>query len=384
MPERRRVSLALLLVALTACGRQPSPGAATIRGSAGADEGPRIATSPDNVHVEYRVYGHGEPAVLLVHGWANDANYWHAQLDVLKARYTVVALNLAGHGASGNNRSDWSIASYAQDVAAVARQIPNARLVVVGHSMGAAVALVAAPLIGARLRGVIAVEALRTVGLPPLAPAEIEQRVAPFRTDFVGETRRMVSGSLFPRDADRALVQKVAYDMSLEPPGIAVASLRSLLSMDFASVLPAVHVPVYAINSDLLPTDAARIRAPRRRSDSRWRTAASHRRAAGGETTGRDRCSPSPGRAGGATCRAAASPCRGGRNPTRRRAAAGAAFPRSPALPRRETRSAARARCAAGRCPAPDGTRTAAAARRSAARAPAAARGALPAAPRAD
>src|SRR5438045_9186128 len=106
MPERRRVSLALLLVALTACGRQPSPGAATTSGDAGADEGPRIATSPDNVHVEYRVYGHGEPAVLLVHGWANDADYWHAQLDVLKARYTVVALNLAGHGASGNNRSE--------------------------------------------------------------------------------------------------------------------------------------------------------------------------------------------------------------------------------------------------------------------------------------
>jgi pimeloyl-ACP methyl ester carboxylesterase len=171
-----------------------------------------------------------------------------------------VALNLAGHGASGNNRSDWSIANYAQDVAAVARQIPNAHLVLVGHSMGATVALVAAPLIGERVSGVIAVEALRSVGQPPLPPAEIEQRIAPLRTDFVGATRRMVSGSLFPRDADPVLVQKVAYDMSLEPPAIAVASLRSLLSMDFASVLPAVHVPVFAINSDLLPTDAARIR----------------------------------------------------------------------------------------------------------------------------
>src|SRR2546427_5818881 len=145
MPERRRVSLALLLVALTACGRQPSPGAATTSGDAGADEGPRIATSPDNVHVEYRVYGHGEPAVLLVHGWANDANYWHAQLDALKARYTVVALNLAGHGASGNNRSDWSIASYAQDVAAGGRQVPHAPPGVGGHSMGAAGAPLAAP-----------------------------------------------------------------------------------------------------------------------------------------------------------------------------------------------------------------------------------------------
>jgi pimeloyl-ACP methyl ester carboxylesterase len=53
------------------------------------------------------VYGHGEPALLLVHGWACDENYWHAQLDALKSRYTVVTIDLAGHGASGANRTDW-------------------------------------------------------------------------------------------------------------------------------------------------------------------------------------------------------------------------------------------------------------------------------------
>src|SRR2546430_6251210 len=126
--------------------------------------------------------------------------------------------------------------------------------------MGAAVALAATPLIGTRVIGVIAVEALRSVGLPPLSSAEIEQRVAPFRADFVAETRKLVAGSLFTRDANPALVQKVAYDMSLEPPAIAIASMRALLSMDFAAVLPGVHVPVFAINSDLLPTDAPRIR----------------------------------------------------------------------------------------------------------------------------
>src|SRR5919108_5675393 len=145
MPERRSASLALLLATLTACGHRSAPPAS------GAGEGPRIATSADNVHIEYYVYGHGEPAVVLVHGWANDANYWHAQIPVLKPRYTVVALNLAGHGASGSNRSDWSIANYARDVAAVAREIPNAHLVLVGHSMGAAVVLAAVPLIGERV-----------------------------------------------------------------------------------------------------------------------------------------------------------------------------------------------------------------------------------------
>src|SRR5204862_27813 len=103
-------------------------------------------------------------------------------------------------------------------------------------SMGAAVSLAATPLIGTRVIGVIAVEALRSVGLPPLSPSEIEQRIAPFRADFVGETRKLVAGSLFTRDANPLLVQKVAYDMSLEPPAIAVASMRSLLSMDFAAV----------------------------------------------------------------------------------------------------------------------------------------------------
>jgi pimeloyl-ACP methyl ester carboxylesterase len=216
--------------------------------------------SPDNVHIEYRVYGAGDPAVVLVHGWASDANYWHEQLDALKAHYTVVALNLAGHGASGNNRGDWSIANYAQDVAAVARQLPNPRLVLVGHSMGAAVSLEAVPLIGTRVIGVITVEALRSVGLPPPAAPEIEQRLKPFSADFIGETRKLVTTSLFTRDAAPTLVQKVAYDMSLEPPEIAIASMRSLLSTDLTAVLPAVHVPVYAINSDMLPTDAARIR----------------------------------------------------------------------------------------------------------------------------
>ena len=259
---------ALLLGAVTACsqhpGPAPAPGATTAPAAAAPavappGAGPRIVMSPDFVHIEYRLYGHGEPAVLLVHGWACDADYWQAQIEPLAAHYTVVAMNLAGHGASGSNRSDWSIANYAQDVAAVARDIPNRQLVLVGHSMGGAVVLAATPLLGDRVIGIIAVEALRTVGLPPLKARDIEQRVAPFRADFIGATRHMVTTSLFPKDADHLLVQKVAYDMSLEPAAVAVPSMQALLAMDFAPLLPAIHVPVYAINSDLVPTDAARI-----------------------------------------------------------------------------------------------------------------------------
>jgi pimeloyl-ACP methyl ester carboxylesterase len=259
----------LLVLLLGACSRHaatpPAPptataGATQVPAAADPGEGPRLTMSPDGVHIEYRVLGHGEPTVILVHGWACDANYWNEQLAALTAHYTVVPVNLAGHGGSGSNRTDWSIANYAGDVAAVAKQLPGTHLVLVGHAMGASVALAATPLIGPRVIGIVAVDALRSLGEPPLPAPEIARRVAPFRADFVGATRRLVTESLFAPNANRTLVQKVAYDMSLEPPAIAVASLEGLLSLDLTALLPQIHVPVYVINSDLVPTDAKRIR----------------------------------------------------------------------------------------------------------------------------
>jgi pimeloyl-ACP methyl ester carboxylesterase len=261
MRMARGASLLLLAVlGLAACSPGGKPAAGAPAPASAPDEGPRIVMAEDLVHLEYRVLGRGEPAVLLVHGWCGNAGYWGSQIDALKSRYTVVALDLAGHGASGANRTDWSIESYAADVAAVARQIPNAQLVLVGHSMGADVALAAVRRIGPRVIGVIAVDALRSVGMPPLTAAEIEAKVAPFRDDFVGATRSLVTERLFEKGADPLLVQKVAYDMSLRSPAVAVPTLAKLLSFDLATVLPSVHVPVYAINSDLAPTEADRIR----------------------------------------------------------------------------------------------------------------------------
>ncbi len=254
--------LVIAALGLAACGHSGQPPAATAPAptAAPADEGPRIVMSDDMVHLEYRVLGHGEPAVILIHGWCGNADYWHAQFDALKARYTVVAVDLAGHGASGANRTDWSIGNYAGDLASIARQLPGSRIVLVGHSMGATVALAAAPRIGPRVIGIIAVDALRSVGLPPLSAGEIAAKVAPFRSDFVGATRALVTDKLFEKGADPLLVQKVAYDMSLRSPAVAVPTLEKLLGLDLAPLLANVRVPVYAINSDLAPTDAERIR----------------------------------------------------------------------------------------------------------------------------
>jgi pimeloyl-ACP methyl ester carboxylesterase len=265
----RHAALTLVLaLALAACSKNqtPAPGAQTPPSAANApvaagNGAPQIATSADGVHIEYHVYGKGEPAVILIHGWSCDGNYWSAQLADLKAKYTTVTVDLAGHGASGRNRTDWSIGNFGEDVAAVARQLQNMKIVLVGHSMGGPVALEATRRIGDRVIGIIAVDSLKTMGQPVPSDAQVKAWVQPFRDDFIGHTREFVSGTLFTKDADPKFVQKVAYDMGLEPQDVAVPAMESLLRMDFAKVLPDIHVPIVAINSSLPPAvDEARVR----------------------------------------------------------------------------------------------------------------------------
>src|SRR5678815_5932342 len=91
--------IATLVTALAfiACSKQeppppaPSPAAASEK-SEPAEGAARIAIAPDGVHVQYRVYGSGEPALVFVHGWSCDSNYWREQIPVFRKKYTVVTV----------------------------------------------------------------------------------------------------------------------------------------------------------------------------------------------------------------------------------------------------------------------------------------------------
>jgi pimeloyl-ACP methyl ester carboxylesterase len=207
------------------------------------------------------VYGSGDPAVILIHGWSADSNYWSAQLPALKSRYTTVTVDLAGHGGSSKNRTDWSMGAFGEDVAAVARQLQNAKIILVGHAMGGPVALEATRRIGDRVIGIIAVDSLRTIGQPPVSEREVAMRMKPFRENFIGQTRDFVAANFFTKDADPAFIRKVSEDMSLEPSEVAIPTMEALMRMDYAKVVPDIKVPVIAINADHSgATDDERIR----------------------------------------------------------------------------------------------------------------------------
>ena len=250
---------------LVACGKQepppPAPPAASTEKAEPAEGAPRIAITPDGVHVQYRVYGSGEPALVFIHGWSCDSNYWRQQVPEFKKKYTVITVDLAGHGGTDSNRSEWSITNFGQDVATAVAAVPNQKLILVGHSMGGPVAIEAARLLGDRVVGIIGVDTFRSIGGPVPTAAQLDAAVKPFQANFIGYTREMVSKHLFAPGANAELVSKVSADMSLSPEKVAIPSLRAVLGYDFGPPLKEIDVPVVTINSDLgEPINELRIR----------------------------------------------------------------------------------------------------------------------------
>ena len=261
-------ALVLSLLALSACSKQetpPPPPPAAANDKAEPVEGtPRIVISPDGTHVQYHVYGASEsdePALVLIHGWSCDSNYWREQVPALKSRYTVVTVDLAGHGGTDANRSDWSMERFGQDVASAVAPVPNRQLILVGHSMGGPVAIEAARLLKSRVIGIIGVDTFKTIGAPLPSAAQLDSILKPFEANFIGHTRELVATHFFAPGADPQLAQKIAYDMSLSPPKVAIPAMRAVLSYDFAAPLKEIAVPIVAINSDLgEPVNELRIR----------------------------------------------------------------------------------------------------------------------------
>ncbi len=258
------LAAALFIVACSQQETPPPPPPAANDKAEPAEGAPRIAIAPDGIHVQYRVYGPSdttEPALVFIHGWSCDSNYWREQVPEFKKKYTVVTVDLAGHGGTDGSRSDWSMARFGQDVATALAAVPNNQLVLVGHSMGGPVAIEAARLLKGRVVGIIGVDTFKTIGAPPLSAAQLDAAVKPFEANFIGHTRDVVAKYFFAPGTDRALANKVAYDMSLSPPDVAIPAMRAVLGYDFSAPLKEVTVPIVAINSDLgEPVNELRIR----------------------------------------------------------------------------------------------------------------------------
>jgi flavin reductase (DIM6/NTAB) family NADH-FMN oxidoreductase RutF/pimeloyl-ACP methyl ester carboxylesterase len=101
----------------------------------------------------------GVPVVFL-HGVGMALEAWEPQIEALASRYDVIALDLLGHGGSSLPPADARLADYSDHVVALLDALSIPAAVIVGHSMGALIALDVALSNPARVLGVAALNAV--------------------------------------------------------------------------------------------------------------------------------------------------------------------------------------------------------------------------------
>ncbi len=178
----------------------------------------------DGSKIHYVTAGHGPTTVVLIHGWTCDHTLWEAQLEGLKNRYRVVALDLPGHGRS-DPAPDYSMKRFARAVEAVMRAVKAPKAVLIGHSMGGAVMLEFARLYREKVLAIVALDAF----FPDAQAAkELESWPARFQGPGAAKARAEMVRGMFTDATTAEMRRRIEAVMLGTRPEVAAGAMRGI------------------------------------------------------------------------------------------------------------------------------------------------------------
>lgn len=217
--------------------------------------------SKDQSEIAYDVVGDGSTAIVFVHGWTCDRTFWAEQIPYFLKKFTVVTLDLAGHGASGTERTGWTIEAFAEDVASVVNRLGLEQVTLVGHSLGGLVVLEAAHKLPHQTTGVVIVDELMNTSDQYSWFEQMLVYLA-LKISFESSMDFIVRESMFTSSSDRDLVEKVVQAMANSPKVPAVESMVDAggyfdyFNDNATSTLNRLEVPVAIVNAGIPPVKA--------------------------------------------------------------------------------------------------------------------------------
>ncbi|MCL7488935.1 MAG: alpha/beta hydrolase [Desulfobulbaceae bacterium] len=221
----------------------------------------RTLRSHDGIPMACDCRGQGEPLLLFIHGWTCRRDYWQPQLAFFEEHHKVAAPDLPGHGnSSAGDRQCWSVTNFGLDIAAAAKESAAERVILIGHSMGGAVALEAARRLGKMVDAVVLVDTF-VIDYGGLSAETIQAIAAPFEDDFASAIAALVEQT--STVATPALLkERLVREMSAADPAWALPVWRDLLAWDPKPAFEELQVVIHAVNGALIPDSARERCAP--------------------------------------------------------------------------------------------------------------------------
>ena len=222
----------------------------------------KTVNSFDGVSINFDNEGKGKPVIILVHGWSNTKSIWKTQVSHFSKKYRVIAVDLPGFGKSGNNRSEWTIASYGEDISSIIKQLNLKEVVLIGFSLGAPIVIEAAKRVPDHVIGVVLVDALQEVEMkipPPMA-----HYIDSVYMDLVNypTKEKILKGDFIKNNIDSSFNQIVTFLKDASHIGWreSLASSIKWQNEHCTQSIKVVEAPIVAINSDLEPTNVEAFR----------------------------------------------------------------------------------------------------------------------------
>lgn len=202
--------------------------------------------------------GGGECLIVPIHGWACRRSHWAGQLSLMSAFGEVLAIDLPGHGDSAQTLPvAASVKGLAEQLAALIEQQRNKRpVLLLGHSMGGAVALEAARLME-NVSGVVLVDTF-VIPYGDVSEQMASEIESAFADDFVAAMGNLIEANTCD-DLPAVLKQLLHHDMASAAPSWALPLWGDLLRWQPNEALAANKGRTFAINGGILP-DVARQR----------------------------------------------------------------------------------------------------------------------------
>jgi pimeloyl-ACP methyl ester carboxylesterase len=198
----------------------------------------------DSGLVHYEALGRGKP-LLLLHGWLGSWRYWVPVMEELSIEYRVYAFDLWGYGDSDRRNGYYDVESYVRLLDAFIENlgILHMPLPVVGHSLGAVVALLWAARNPDRIDRIMAVS-LPLVGNVINRRLMTPEALSLFDRAFNVQPPDFAALQLETRKADEEAIMN---------------SVRSVMSLDMSQELNRIELPVLLVYGDrddiVTPTD---------------------------------------------------------------------------------------------------------------------------------
>jgi len=219
----------------------------------------------NNMTLSYEVYGNGPITLLFIHGSFIDQTYWAGQVAHFKNRYTVITIDLAGHGQSGTSREQWTIGSMADDVVYFVKELMLKNVILIAHSLGADIALIVATRCPAPFIGFIALDIFKNAAtpLPPQFRSQVAGILENAKKDFGATSEQYAQMALLTPDTPQWIADKIRHAYSHAHVPMGLATLPEFFEMDKVEkkLLPLLEWPLHLINVNYMPTNEEALKA---------------------------------------------------------------------------------------------------------------------------